>query len=291
MMVDKESEREEWALILGVSSGSGAAIATALARDPGLNIFGIHRGNHPEEAARVKASVEEAGRIAHFRVAEAGKAESPGAGVSELLEAAGRERVKIFVHSIANASIGHLVAGEPLLHPKQFLKTFDSMAHSFVYWVRELVSRRALTRGSRLLALTNAVTESTLSNLSAIAASKAALEMYVRYMARELGPLGHRVNALKYGTVETAALTHIFPPPMWERVKPIHDRMFAAGRMGTLDEVARFVSVLAGDAGAWFNGATIDLTGAQMHSLYQLMMDLAAAGELSASNAPLGEGE
>jgi hypothetical protein len=55
--------------------------------------------------------------------------------------------------------------------------------------------------------------------------------------------------------------------------------MFAAGRMGTLDEVGRFVSVLAREEGAWFNGAVIDFTGAQMHSLYQLMMDMAAEGD------------
>src|SRR5690606_27902186 len=124
-------------------------------------------------------------------------------------------------------------------------------------------------------ALTNAVTDSTLSHLSAIAAAKSALETYVRYMARELGPAGFPVNARKYGTVETTALEHIFPAGPWERARPLHDRMFAAGRMGTLEEVGRFVSVLARDEGAWFNGAVIDFTGAQMHSLYQLMMDMA----------------
>ena len=39
-----------WAVILGASSGSGAAIARAVAQDPGLNIFGVHRGNYPDMA-------------------------------------------------------------------------------------------------------------------------------------------------------------------------------------------------------------------------------------------------
>lgn len=264
-----------WGLILGPTSGSGAAIARALAQDPGLDIFGVHRGNHPEGAREVAAAVAAAGRRIHYRVAEAGKEDCVRSGVDELLAVAGPRSVKIFVHAIANASIGHLVVGEPLLHPKQIAKTFDSMAHSFVYWARELVQRDMLAPGGRLLALTNAVTESTLSHLSAIAASKSALETYVKYMAREVGPLGFRVNALKYGTVETAALEHIFPAGTWSRVKPIHDRMFAAGRMGTLDDVGRFVAVLAREEGSWFNGAVIDFTGAQMHSLYQLMMEMA----------------
>jgi 3-oxoacyl-[acyl-carrier protein] reductase len=269
----------KWAVVLGPTSGSGAAIARSLARDPGLNLFGIHRGNHPDGARDVAAAVEAAGRRVHYRVAEAGKTDSAELGAEELLAVAGPRSVQMFVHSIANASIGHLVTGGPLLHPKQVLKTFDSMAHSFVYWARELVQRDLLAPGGRLLALTNAVTDSTLSHLAAIAASKSALETYVKYLARELGPLGFRVNALKYGTVETTALEHIFPAGLWQRVKPIHDRMFAAGRMGTLDEVGRFVSVLARDEGAWFNGAVIDFTGAQMHSLYQLMMDMAAEAD------------
>lgn len=269
------TDERRWAVILGPTSGSGAAIARALARDPGLHIFGVHRGNHPEGALAVGTAVEMAGRRIHYRTAEAGKSDSAEAGAAELLDIAGPRSVQIFVHSIANASIGHLAQGEGLLHPKQFAKTFDSMAHSFVYWARELVQRDLLVPGGRLLALTNAVTDSTLSHLAAIAAAKSALETYVRYMARELGPAGYRVNALKFGTVETTALEHIFPHGVWQRVRPIHDRMFAAGRMGTLEEVGRFVSVLAREEGAWFNGAVIDFTGAQMHSLYQLMMDMA----------------
>lgn len=271
-------DQGRWAVILGPTSGSGAAIAEALARDPGLHIFGVHRGNHPDGALAVGTAVEQAGRRIHYRVAEAGKSDSAEEGAAELLRVAGPRSVQIFVHSIANASVGHLARGDKLLHPKQVNKTFDSMAHSFVYWTRELVQRDLLAPGGRVLALTNAITESTLSHLSAIAAAKAALEMYVKYLARELGPAGFRVNALKFGTVETTALEHIFPPGMWQKVKPLHDRMFAAQRMGTLEEVGRFVSVLAREEGSWFNGAVIDFTGAQMHSLYDLMMEMVEKG-------------
>ena len=66
------------------------------------------------------------------------------------------------------------------------------MAHSFVYWVRALVRSRLLAPGAQLLALTNAMNDSSLANLAAIAASKAALETYVRYLAWELGPKGYR---------------------------------------------------------------------------------------------------
>ena len=44
--------RARWAVILGASTGSGAAIARAVARDPGLHVFGVHRGHFPDEARR-----------------------------------------------------------------------------------------------------------------------------------------------------------------------------------------------------------------------------------------------
>jgi NAD(P)-dependent dehydrogenase (short-subunit alcohol dehydrogenase family) len=128
---------EPWAVVLGSSSGSGAAIASALGRDPGLNIFGVHRGNHVESAAAVAASVTGAGRRMHERIADAGKVENVASGVDEVLAVAGPKSVHMFVHSLANASIGYLAKAPParpgetpqLLHSKQIDKTFQSMAH------------------------------------------------------------------------------------------------------------------------------------------------------------------
>lgn len=289
---------EKWAVILGASSGSGAAIAAALAKDPGLNIVSVHRGNHKEGARAVEDAVKSAGRRYHEHLYDAGKLENITAGVDKILDVTENGSVKVFVHSLANASIGYLARTPPprpgetpqLLHPKQIDKTFQSMAHSFVYWTRELFQRGALADGARVIALSNAINDSTLGNLSVIAAAKAALETYVRHLAWELGPLGHRVNALKYGTVETAALKWIFPQAMWAEVKEIHDTMHPAGRMITTAEVGAFASVLAGDAGAWFNGAVIDMTGAQMTGVYDVLMRevLARAGSGTPDNNKSG---
>jgi hypothetical protein len=39
-----------------------------------------------------------------------------------------------------------------------------------------------------------------------------------------------------------------------------------------IEEVARFVSVLAGEDGAWFNGAVIDFSGGEFQSLYDALI-------------------
>jgi NAD(P)-dependent dehydrogenase (short-subunit alcohol dehydrogenase family) len=269
-----------WALILGATSGAGLAICKALARTPGLHIMGVHRGNHPEGVAEVEASVRAAGKQIRWLVADAGRPELIEEEADMIREIVGPQGIHMVVHSIANASVGLLASGDPAawLHPKQVQKTFDSMAHSFVYWTQAVLRRDLLAPGARILALDNAINESLLGNLSVIAASKAALETYVRHLALELGRKGYRVNALKFGTVESAALQWIFPVEVWDRVKAVHDRMFPAGRMNTMEEVAAFVSVLATDAGAWFNSAIIDFTGGQMHAVYQTLMDVVIHG-------------
>lgn len=260
----------DWAVILGVSGVAGGAIARAVATAPGLNVAGLHRGRWPEEAAAVAADVEAAGRRTCFLEAEAGTAEAAEAGVKALHERIGPGRVRLFVHAIANASLGHLT-GPEAVSPKQVEKTFASMAHSFPYWSQALLQKEMLAPNARLLGLTNPMTSTVLRNAPLISATKAALEIYTKHLAWELGPLGHRVNLLKYGGVVTPAVERTFDEHV-QRLEQLTERISPAGRMVTIDEVARFVTVLASDAGEWFNGAVIDFTGGEFQSLYDALI-------------------
>jgi NAD(P)-dependent dehydrogenase (short-subunit alcohol dehydrogenase family) len=261
-------------VVLGVSAGSGRAIAREVAQRQGLDVFGVHRGRHVDDAAELARDIEAAGRRAVLRVDDAGTAEGATAGATALLEVAGPRSVKFFVHSIANASLGRFTIGEPgeRLVPRQFQKTLDSMASSFVYWAQALVERDLLAPGARLLALTNPLHESILAHCGMVAASKAALEMYVRYLALELGPLGHRVNMLKFATVITPAVAKVYGESELAHVEEVHRRIVPAGRMCTTDEVGRFVSLLLDDRAEWMNGATIDFTGGMTQSLLDVVL-------------------
>jgi len=266
-------ERGTWCVVLGASVGTGAAIARALVADPGLHVFGVHRGNHTEAADRLTDDVAALDRRVHLRVADAGSPEGAAAGADEVLRVAGPRSVHVLVHAIANASVGQLTTGDgEQLHPRQISKTFDSMAHSFVYWVQELLAREVLAPGARLLGLTNPLTAVPLEGCVAISAAKAALEVYARYLAVELGPLGYRVNVLSFGMADTEALRTVLERDEAEDLGQVTRRSTPAGRLVSLDEVARFVSVLAGDAGAWFNGANIDFTGGEALGHYTTLL-------------------
>ena len=256
-----------WAVILGVSSGTGAAIARELARR-GWDVLGLHRGNHPEDAARLAADVTACGVRCELVTADASSRESASAAAARLAELSGGACVSVFVHSLADASIGALAHGPGApIHPRQLEKTFQTMAHSFVFWAQELLGGSLLAPRATLLALTNPFADSVCGGFGAVAASKAALEIYVRYLAFELGPLGHRVNVLKFGLVETPAVKRAFSDAAWARVVDRVSQVSPHRRICTAEEVARFVPSLLGDAAGWLNGATIDFSGGQAQSL------------------------
>jgi len=262
-----------WALVLGASAGTGAAIARALAADPGLHVFGIHRGNHPEEAAALEADVRAAGRDVALHVADAGTPDGVAGCAAVVRERLGPGRVAVMVHALSGASLGHFLPGRVApLHPKQFEKTFNYLAHSFAYWAQTLHGGGLLAPGALLLGLTNALHDEMLHNTGLVAAAKAALQVYVRHLAVELGRLGHRVNLLQFGTVVTPAVRTVMGPGALARLEAVHAQMLPAGRMCRVEEVARMVSILARDESAWFNGATIDYTGGLTLRLFDMVL-------------------
>lgn len=267
-------DERKWAVVLGVSCGTGAAIAQSLAADPGLHIFGAHRGNHPESAAATEQAIHELGRRACFMKCDVGNAEGAVRGADELLAAAGPRSVSLFVHSIANASVRELASGgEAQVTPRQIQKTFDGMAHSFIYWIQELFRRDLFAPGAQMLGLSNWIEDSVIRGTALIAATKATLGIYVRHLAHELGPRGYKVNLLKFGGVITPAVEKTFGPEHLEKLRRVLTRVSASRRISTLEEVARFVSVLASDAASRFNGATIDFTGGESLALFDALMN------------------
>jgi NAD(P)-dependent dehydrogenase (short-subunit alcohol dehydrogenase family) len=258
---DRDPCSDRWAVILGVSAGSGNAIARAVVRDPGLHVFGVHRGHYADLAKDLEEQLGATGRRAVLHVANAGTPDGVRACADALAAVAGKRSVGLLVHAISGASLGHFLDHPGGFEPRHVEKTFNYMAHSFVYWAQELHRRELLASGARLLGLTNLLHDSLIDHCGLIAACKGALQMYVKYLALELGPLGHRVNLLKFGSLMTPALTRMLGPEAVQRLETKYAELIPAGRLLTADDLGRVVSYLARAESDWFNGATIDYTG------------------------------
>ena len=266
------SSGSKWALILGVTGGSGSAIGKAVAAEAGLNVFGVHRGNRPDDAEQVRQSVEAGGQQFATRLSGAGTEPAAKEGANEILEKLGPKSIRLFVHAIADASYGVFLGayGHRRLEPHHFQKTFETMANSFVYWIRELVDRDLLADGAVMLGLTNPMMDSVAHGWGMVAAAKEALRVYTGHMAEDLGQKGYSVALLKYGVVPTKAVRMAFDDDGWKAFSEALVRETPARRLCTAEEVGSFVAYLARAEATWFNGSTIDFAGGQMKSLLDL---------------------
>lgn len=93
-----------------------------------------------------------------------------------------------------------------------------------------------MKEGSAIVALTFLGSERAVPNYNVMGVAKAALEASVRYLARDLGPQGIRVNALSAGPIKTLAARGI--KDFGEMLR-IHGERSAMKRNVTVEEVAQ----------------------------------------------------
>ena len=258
----------KWALILGASSGFGAASARALA-GAGMNIFGVHldlKSTLPR-AQQVMADVEALGRRAVFFNRNAADARKRGQILDKIQEVLGESKppgaVHVMLHSLAFGTLLPFIPAEPgeeTVAQDQMDMTLNVMAHSLVYWVQDLVAREMLVGGSRVFSMTSAGSHRVIRGYGAVSAAKAALESHTRQLALELAPRGILVNSIQAGVTDTPAL----------RMIPNSDKMVAevlarhpAGRLTNPEDVAQTLVALSDPALTWISGSVIRVDGGE----------------------------
>ena len=260
-----------WALILGASSGFGAAASRALA-SRGFDICGLHldrRATLPQAEA-VAEDVRALGQRALLFNKNAADARIR-ASVLEELEShldASSDKVTVVLHSLAFGSLRPYLPDSSetsdnptLMDAKAMAMTLDVMAHSLVYWVQDLLEKGLLALpGARVLALTSAGASTAWPSYGAVSAAKAALEAHCRQLALELGPRGGTANALCAGACDTPALRKI---PNWQALLADAGARNPSGRTTTPEDVAQVITLLCRPEAAWINGAVIPVDGGE----------------------------
>ncbi len=250
------------ALILGSSSGFGAAASRAYAR-AGYDILGVHldRRSTLQNALDVQADVEAAGqKCTLFNVNAADDAVR--AQVLDDIAEAGAQ-VQVLLHSLAFGTLLPFVAppeGGKVLRSRQLTMTLEVMANSLAWWAGDLVRRELMGQGGRVFAMTSSGSHSCFPGYSAVGAAKATLECHVRYLAMELAPRGITVNAILAGVTDTPALRKI---PGNEALIEKAIAGNPSGRLTRPEDVAEALVDLSRPGTYWLTGNTLRIDGGE----------------------------
>jgi enoyl-[acyl-carrier protein] reductase III len=271
-MTQQHDARERWAVVLGASSGFGGAVSTGWAR-AGYNIIGVHldlRGTI-ESANAVRDTIAATGVQVVFHNGNAADDEKRAAVVAAIgalfaeRRAAGADPyVAAFLHSLAfGATLPYITEAEGVreLSRKQLEMTVDVMAHSLVYWVRDLFHAGLFGHGSRLYAMTSEGASLAVPTYGAVSTAKAALEAHIRQLALELMPYGITVNGIRAGVADTPALHRI---PKWERLLAEAMHRNPSGRITRPEDVADALVALASPLTHWMTGNVIGVDGGEL---------------------------
>lgn len=245
-----DPERKKVAIVTGGAGGIGEAICERLAID-GFRVVLNYNGSRARAQA-IAARIIEAGGEA-FAIQ------------SDIAETAGAEL--LFEQAIARfGAVDALINGaSPRINPRPFLDTdWDDMQHHMdvqlkgAFRLTQLCVRDMMTRKSgRIVNITSQVTKGQPTvQWTAYAVAKAALAMFTRNIAAELGPSGITVNCVSPGMTETALIGDIS-----EKQQMIVGRQTPMRRLAQPVDVAGAVSyLLSADAG-FVTGHTIDVNG------------------------------
>ena len=253
---------KDWAVILGASSGFGAAACRELA-SRGINIYGVHldRKITMHSVNRLVDDLKDENVDVYFKNINATDAKSRGAAINEL-SSFGEIHVKILMHSLAFGSLKPVIASlaESTIQPRQIEMTLDVMASSIIYWSQDLFQAGLLKKGSQIFAMTSSGGHRQWKAYGAVSAAKASLESYCRQLAFELSEYGIAVNAIQAGVTDTPALRKI---PENEKMIDLALRLNPGNRLTVPEDVAKTIALLGLSGNSWLTGNTIRVDGGE----------------------------
>ena len=211
-----------------------------------MNIIGLHldRRDRLPYVEELRNRIQETGRETLFfnrNASDDQMREDTMEQIRARLSAEPPGTVRVLMHSLAWGALKPLTGAEQQVSRKQLEITADTMGHSLVYWVQDLLKAGLLERGGRIFAMTSSGGTRVIPNYGPVSAAKAILEAHIRQLALELAPMGITANAILAGVTETPALKLI---PDHEKLMEIARLRNPNGRLTTPEDVARTIAVL-----------------------------------------------
>jgi NAD(P)-dependent dehydrogenase (short-subunit alcohol dehydrogenase family) len=256
---------DQWAIILGGSSGFGLAAVEKLAAH-GMNIAVLYRETSAadrllkEKFATLSGSM---GVCVDAYNLNALEAESRERFIQQFeVRAKRKQNVRLLLHSIARGNLKPL-AGSPetdVLTMEDIRFTTYAMSTSLLDWARLLLKEGHFQPDARIIGLTSEGAHKYWEGYAAVSIAKSTLESLVTYMAVELGKYGLKTNLIQAGISATPSLKKI---PDSERLLELATRRNPLGRTTKPEDVAGAIYLLCLDEASWINGSIIPVDGGE----------------------------
>jgi NAD(P)-dependent dehydrogenase (short-subunit alcohol dehydrogenase family) len=262
--IESDIKLDGWAIILGASSGFGAATALKLAKH-GMDIIGIHLDMKStlQNAINIKNEIEQKyNKKAIFFNTNAADINNIKNIVSKLKEEIGINSIRLLLHSLAFGSLKPYIDQDlnNIVNKEQLEMTLNVMANSLVYWVQELFLNNMFKKHARIFAMTSIGSSRNWKYYGPVSAAKAALEAHIRQLALELAPYSITANAICAGVTDTPALRKI--PSSNDMIeKAIKYNPYR--RLTTPEDVANAILALSTELTYWITGNTIYVDGGE----------------------------
>ncbi|XLS28952.1 SDR family oxidoreductase [Flavobacteriaceae bacterium M23B6Z8] len=116
-----------------------------------------------------------------------------------------------------------------------------------------------LADGGRIINISTGLARFSLPGHAAYAAAKGAIEVFTRYLAKELGDRKITANVVAPGAINTDVNRETFETN--EQVAGFIRSVTALGRIGESEDIGGVISFLASDDARWINGQRLEVSG------------------------------
>jgi NAD(P)-dependent dehydrogenase (short-subunit alcohol dehydrogenase family) len=249
----------EIALITGGNRGLGRNAALALAAK-GVDLIITYRTN-AAEAAEVVDAVQQLGRTAVAFPLDTGKIDTFGA-FAEDLSAALKEHWDRdnFDYLVNNAGVG-LSASIADTTPELFDDLLNVHFRGVFFLTQRLLP--LIVDGGKIINLSTGLARfAGEGGYSVYAAVKGAIEVFTRYLAKEVGPRGITANVVAPGPIGTDFAGGVLRDN--EQVRAHLGGQSALGRIGRPDDIGGLIATLLTGETGWVTAQRIEASGGML---------------------------
>jgi 3-oxoacyl-[acyl-carrier protein] reductase len=236
------------ALITGGSRGIGAAIAKAFAREGAQVAFTFH--NRQDAARRVVEEIEQAGGEAFAIQADAASEDDARRAVDETV--ARYKRINILVNNAGAIGAEFTVRDMPV---EEWDRLIGTDLRGVFLMTKFALPHIPTDPVGKIINMSSELSRKGRPTQAHYCAAKAGINGFTRALQLEVGP-GICVNSVAPGPIATDLILADMTPEWIEKEKDI-----LAARLGTVEEIAEPVVMLASDDGNFFMGQFISPNG------------------------------